>query len=302
MARIVRETLPTWLDRLDPDTHRRTLADVLVLFEEASRGMDTAAFTEPAAIRRIVISGFDPFDLPSEVGNSNPSGAAVLALDGQPLSAGGVAARIQGAVFPVRYPDFNAGTVERFFGPYLTGRHPADLIMTISMGMSSDAELEEFAGRRRSTTFPENLGFVSGGTRAAPVVPPGLGAGAEFLATTVPATTLSAIRTSLGRPGALRSETDVLTTASSSRMPGATAIARGLTAVEGAGGGFLSNEIYYRTLRLVRTHADPVPMIHLHTPRLQFTGSGAGDATFVAARDRIVQTVRQVLLAALPRL
>jgi hypothetical protein len=306
MEQTLRETMPAWLDRLNPDAHRRTLEGLLTLFEGGSRGMDTASFGDRDRVKRIVISGFDPFGLDTEIRMGNPSGAAVLALDGQLISSGTTSGHLEGAIFPVRYPDFDAGTIERFFGPYLTGRHPADLIMTISRGISTDTELEEFAGRRRSTPLPENLGLLGGGTHTAPVEPPGLGPGAEFLPTTVPPTTLGAMRGSLGRTGALSTETDVTGlppgSPSETSASGGTAISGGWTAVTGSGGGYLSNEIFYRTVRLVREHADPVPMIHLHTPILTVSGTGAGDAHFTAARDQMVQTVRDVLVAALPTL
>lgn len=305
MARVIRDTPPTWLDALDPDTHRRTLEGLIDLFEQSSRGMDAATFSDRAPVKRIVISGFDPFSLSTEIRTSNPSGAAALALDGRLLTAGKNSARIEGVIFPVRFPDFDAGVVERFFGPFLSGRRPADMIVTISRG-GSQTELEEFAGRRRSTTSPGNLGLSGGGTSTAPVEPPGLGSGAEFLPTTVPAHMLGHMRASLGRSKALAGETDVEALppkgGTSRTMSGSAAISGGFTAVEGSGGGFLSNEIYYRVLRLVRSHSDPVPMIHLHTEIPAMTGKGAGDAKFVAAREKIVNTVESVLSATLPDL
>jgi pyrrolidone-carboxylate peptidase len=306
MEQMLRSSAPAWLDALDPDTHRRTLAGLIDLFEQGSRGMTSATFTDPARTKRIVISGFDPFGLDTELRAANPSGAAVLMLDGQPLLAGKTNGRIEGVIFPVRYPDFDAGTVERFFGSYLSGKHPADLLMTISMGISSDTELEEAAGRRRSTAFPENLGLSGGGSPSAPVEPAGLAPGAEFLTTTVPSALLGTMRGALGRTGALKTETEVSGLAphksKASTGTAASATSGSWTAVTGSGGGFLSNEIFYRTLLLVRAHKHVVPMIHLHTPRLMVTGKGAGDPAFTTARDQIVKAVRDVLVTSLPSL
>jgi hypothetical protein len=306
MAQIIRDTTPPWLDRLDPDTHRRIRASLLDQFERSSRGMESAALGDPGRVKRVVISGFDPFGLGAEVRRSNPSGAAVLALDGRLLTAGAVSGRIEGAIFPVRFPDFDAGVVERFFGRFLTGPRRADLIMTISMGGSGATELEEWAGRRRSSSAPGNLGLSGGGTVSAPVVPPRMGPGGEFLETTVPPAMLASMRRALGRTGALAGEREVLGRppggGAARRVSGAAALAAGLTAIEGAGGGYLSNEIYYRVLRAVRERDGPIPMIHLHTPLLHVTGPGAGDAALTAARERIVTDVERVLRAALPTL
>jgi len=209
MTRVLRSFEPGWLrpPAMNPDRARRARISLLDAFEQASRGMDSATFTDRGAdVRRIVVAGFDPFDLGRGITRGNPSAAAALALDNQLVgSAGGVRARVQAAVFPVRYADFDAGVVERFVRPFLSGRRPAHLIMTISMGGSTEHELEEFAGRRRSTESgrPENLGVAGGGSRDAPRVAPGVGPGPEFLRTNVPGGTLGAMRGALGRRAAL---------------------------------------------------------------------------------------------------
>ena len=40
------------------------------------------------------------------------------------------------------------------------------------------------------------------------------------------------------------------------------------TAVRGGGGGYLSNEISFRTVRLVRAHASSIIVGHIHTPSI----------------------------------
>ena len=65
--------------------------------------------------------------------------------------------------------------------------------------------------------------------------------------------------------------------------------------MEGSGGGFLSNEIFYRN-SLVRLQSGmQVPMIHLHTPMLDPTASDT-------KRNNLIDTVRKILRAALPQL
>lgn len=273
--------------------------ELLELFERASRGMETASFGREADVKRILISGFDPFGFPNPSGDirqSNVSGAAALALDGQRLVQGGVSAQIEAVVFPVRYADFNRGMVESHLRPHLTGPRPPHLVMSISQG--TQFELEEWAGRRRSTgTFRENLGLTSG-TPTQPVEPPGLATGPEFLRHTVPSSMLGSMRGALGRTAATPGETTVLDLPQGAAQPRTSPAGpppnAGL-AVEGSGGGFLSNEIFYRNSLLRTTTGSDVPMIHLHTPRLKPTDGAA-------LRSALVDTIRDILRATLPHL
>lgn len=268
--------------------------------EDSSRGRDTADFPRVRGAKRILLSGFDPFGFHNggSLRQSNLSGAAVLALDGRTLTEGGVTAQIQGVIYPVRYADFDAGVVERFLRPHLTGKNPPHLIMSISQG-GAKFELEEFAGRRRSTEgFKDNQGRLGGGTRSAPVVAPGLGAGPEFLPTNVPAATLDAMRGTLGRSSAVAGETGVQGLRPGASVPTRLAHGSAVTnerAVEGSGGGFLSNEIFYRQSLLRGSLNSSVPTIHLHTPML------AVDAT-AAQRDALIDSVQKMLRATLSSL
>lgn len=278
--------------------------DLIDRFERASRGMSTATFGAAPDQRRVLISGFDPFglDSASTIARGNPSGAAVLALDGRTLTAGGVSAEIQGVIFPVRFADFDAGLVERFFGPYLGNPPSVHMVMTISQGGSSDFEVEQWAGRRRSSAATDNLGQRGGGTPSAPVVPAGVTAGDEFIETTLPA---AGIRSHLGRTSPLPGETEI------DEIPagGSSAVNRptggptaGSTSVEGSGGGYLSNEIFYRTSAMRVANGLTLPMGHLHTPLLDPPSSATGDTAFTAARDAIVTSVEAILRSVIPTL
>lgn len=289
-----------------PFSQRATL---MTLFEQTARGMPSATFTAAPGTKRILISGFDPFQLTGAgVVRGNPSGAAVLSLDGRQLTGGNVAAQIQAVIFPVRFADFDAGIVESFFSPYLAGPNPVDMIMTISQGGSSDVEAEQFAGRRRGTSTPDNLSATGGPSSSQVVVPPGMVAGSEFLETTLP---VNQIRSAVGRTTPTVGETELTEipagqtaesyVPSGGRTPGS-------TAVGGSGGNYLSNEIFYRTslLRVQSQLANPgrriVPVGHLHTPFLSPSATGISDPQFVAARDAIVTQVEQILRATLPTL
>ena len=267
--------------------------------EDASRGITDIAFRGGDNVKRIFVSGFDPFGLDRATyggrAASNPSGAAALALDGARLSNGAVTAEVQSVVFPVRFADFDAGIVERVVRPLLGADEQVDMVMTISMGGSDDFEVEEYAGRRRRGGIPGNAGVVP---RAGE--PANLPAGPEFLRTSLP----SSARRSLGRTTPLAGESEVVEiprgeTTPRYRSGGPTPRS---TSVSGSGGGYLSNEIFYRVALLRLNEQATVPVGHLHTPFLRPSGRGLDDPAFVAARDTIVARVRSILEATLPDL
>jgi hypothetical protein len=305
MTTELRKWNPSWVP--DADGLRRLQTRLLHVFEQNSRGMTTATFPTDPDKKRILVSGFDPFGFPNQgdIRQSNLSGATALALDGETLTEGTASARVESSVFPVRYADFNEGIVENYLRPKLTATNPPHLVMSISQG-DTKFELEEFAGRRRSTAnYTDNLGeFGGGGSPTKPLVPPGVGPGPEFLAHTVPAATLGAMRGAAGRKGAIREETEVKDLppgATQERLlpkgPGSTPESKKTpgVAVEGSGQGFLSNEIFYRNSLLQTSLGTKVPMIHMHTPKLQ---PGADDAK----RNSFIDVARKILRAAVPRL
>ncbi|WP_316525628.1 pyroglutamyl peptidase [Kitasatospora brasiliensis] len=255
--------LARWQPRYDVDH-----AALRSRFEDASRGLDDG-FDSAPGIRRIFVSGFDPYGLGTEPRRSNPSGSAVLHLHGQRITlADGSTAEVRAVVLPVRYGDFNEGIVERAFTPHLRpGRQSADLITTISQGYPGKFTLEEWAGRARSADpAPDNVAALSGGTTRHPVDAPGLGAGPQFIRTTLPVDAMTAVQ----QPFPVLLDTFVTeiplgATDPVYRPDGPTP---GSRAVAGGGGGYLSNEVAYRSNRLRRLTAPQLPGGHLHTPVL----------------------------------
>ncbi|WKV75940.1 pyroglutamyl peptidase [Streptomyces sp. PCS3-D2] len=239
-------------------------------FEDASRGLVGNAFRTAPGVRRIFISGFDPFGLDAEIRRANPSGSAALQLNGRRvILADGTPAEIRAVVLPVRYADFDAGMVERAFTPQLTeGPAQADIITTVSQGYPGIFTLEDWAGRARSADpYPDNARALSGGTRERPVTAPGLGPGPEFIRTTLPA---EAVTAAVQTPYPVLLNSDVTEipaggTAPVDRTDGPTP---GSRAVAGGGGGYLSNEVAYRSNRLRAGLAPHLPGGHLHTPVL----------------------------------
>jgi pyrrolidone-carboxylate peptidase len=289
LTRTIRQAQPQF--RLTED-QRTTLIDT---FDRASRGMTTAQFHGPTGVKRIVISGFDPFGLDredyGETRATNPSGAAALALDGRTLTNGAFRGTVESVVFPVTFAAFDASMVENFFRPFLGGPRHADMIMTISMGGSAEYKVEQYAGRTRGAGVPDNR-YV---TPSRPGAPPGMAAGPEFIKGMLP----GSVRGALGRTAPTSAETTVveIPAGKTSAITSTRGPTRGSTAVSGSGGAYLSNEIFYRVGLLQLVEGTHIPFGHLHVPMLSPTVSG-----YAATRDQIVHRVEQILTATLPDL
>lgn len=238
---------------------------ILERFEWASRGADAITWNADAPLR-VLVTGFDPFFLDREIGQSNPSGLAALLLDERQLAAGPqgeLKADVRSLVFPVRFADFDAGRVEALLGPLLA---EVDLLITISMGRDN-FDLERFPGRRRSATAPDNRNVLTGADAKNPLVPLLGGAplpGPEFVEFSLPAAAMSAVE----GPYAVRDNRTVTTLERGTFDAGGLDALQDQTAVEGGGGGYLSNEISFRTVRLARERGLPVAVGHLHTPSI----------------------------------
>ncbi|MER8186241.1 pyroglutamyl peptidase [Kitasatospora sp. NPDC094015] len=239
-------------------------------FEDASRGLVDNGFSGAPGVRRIFVSGFDPFGLDGDVRTANPSGSAVLRLNGRKVTmADGSRAEIRAVVLPVRYADFDQGIVERAFGPRMAaGPRAADLITTISQGYPGLFTLEAWAGRARSADpYPDNQGELSGGSYDHPVDAPGLGPGPEFIASTLPTDAMAAAADS-PYPVLLNTEVSEIPAGATEPVDREDGPTPGSRAVAGGGGGYLSNEVAYRSNRL-RLELNPaLPGGHLHTPVL----------------------------------
>ena len=247
--------------------------------ENSSRGRDSIEFTA-GAVKKILVTGFDPFLLDKHIDQSNPSGIVSLNLDGQTLTYGQASAEIQTAIFPVRFEDFDAGEVEQLIEPLLKTRQ-VDMIVTVSMGRT-DFDLEHFPGRRRSSGSPDNLNIYSGGDETKPRIPLLNGAvidGPEFLEFSLPYRAMQRVILD-AKQGANKQQGEVsypylindnrtITTLDGTFEAKTLAELKGATAVRGSGGGYLSNEISYRSVRLAHKYQPLIPTGHIHTPRLE---------------------------------
>ncbi|MEU6986165.1 pyroglutamyl peptidase [Streptomyces sp. NPDC046324] len=273
-------------------------ARLLDRLERSSRGQDSIRFPLGKGVKRILMTGFDPFTLDRDARISNPSGATALALDGTWIrTADGSPARIETAVFPVRWQDFADGTVERT----LRGQLPqVDLFTTVSQGRVGRFDIERFNGAWRGG-FPDNENLSR--TETVPVADPATQP--QWTATTLPYASIVAADTGRFpvRDNTAVTEIPAGGTGPVVRADGPTP---GSTARAGGGGDYLSNEIAYRaTLLRDRLGLRELPGGHVHTPVLQFGAGNADPATgavtdpeFVRNRLDIIDQVRAIIAVA----
>ncbi|GAB2750776.1 pyroglutamyl peptidase [Streptomyces bullii] len=269
-------------------------AELTADLERTSRGQTDIRPPQGRGVKRILVTGFDPFTLDRDIRISNPSGATALALDGTVIETAGGPARVETAVFPVRWQDFADGTVERTLRPHLP---KVDLFATVSQGRVGRFDIERTNGAWRGG-FADNENI--GRTGTIPVADPA--SQPQWTTTTLPYREIVAAST--GRfpvyDNTAVTEIPAGGTEPVVRPDGPTP---GSTARQGGGGDYLSNEIAYRATLLrdrLGLH-DRLPGGHVHTPVLQF---GAGntsevtDAEFVRNRLDIIAQVRSIVAVA----
>lgn len=301
----------SWQPEFDLTETQR--AELVVELERASRGQNAIRYPKGEyrggkRVQRILVTGFDPFTLDRDVRTSNPSGATALALDGTEIRTADGPARIETAVFPVRWQDFaggtsqafgsGEGTVERTLRPYLPR---VDLFTTVSQGRVGRFDVERTNGAWRGG-FPDNENI--GRTETIPVRHPA--AQPQWTTTTLPYEAIVAAATGRFPVYDNTSVTEIPAggTAEVVRPDGPTP---GSTARAGGGGNYLSNEIAYRATLLrdrLGLH-DRLPGGHVHTPVLQFGTGNTDPATgtvtdpeFVRNRLDIIAQVRAILAVA----
>ncbi|MBE0459239.1 hypothetical protein NDQ71_16570 [Pseudoalteromonas sp. KG3] len=239
------------------------LTALLTMLENGSRGRTDLAYTKNTD-KKILLTGFDPFLLDRNINQSNPSGVAALLLDGQVISYKGITAEVNTVMVPVRYEDFDQGIIEQLLAPYYALNN-VDMIVTVSMG-GKEFDLERFPGKRRSVTAPDNANIVYGGTATDPKISrlndhplPGN----EFVEFSLPVKQMQQAK----GPFKINDNHKVITL-EKALEPKSLAELEGAIAVKGGGGGYLSNEISYRSIRLRDELNSDIPTGHIHTPRI----------------------------------
>ncbi|MER5535110.1 pyroglutamyl peptidase [Streptomyces mirabilis] len=273
-------------------------ASLLAELEENSRGENAIRYPHAKGMKRILLTGFDPFTLDRDVRISNPSGATALALDGTTIQTADGPARIETAVFPVRWQDFAQGTVERTLRRQLPR---VDLFTTVSQGRVGRFDVERTNGAWRGG-FPDNENVSR--TETIPVTDPT--SQPQWTSTTLPYAQIVAAATGRFPVYDHTSVTEIPAGGTDPvvRPDGPTP---GSTARAGGGGDYLSNEIAYRATLLrdrLGLH-DSLPGGHVHTPVLQFGTGNTDPATgtvtdpeFVQNRLDIIAQVRAIVTVA----
>ncbi|MBU2968931.1 hypothetical protein KO527_06180 [Pseudoalteromonas sp. C2R02] len=257
-SKILRETTPSFKVT---QSQKTALLDIL---EQGSRGRKELSYTQ-GTMKKILLTGFDPFLLDENINQSNPSGVAALLMDGQIIQYNGITAEINTVMIPVRYEDFDQGIIEALLAPYYALNN-VDMIVTVSMGRE-EFDLERFPGKRRSVTAPDNLNVLSGGSKTAPIISQlndRLLPGNEFVEFSLP---VQAMQQAIG-PYKVIDNNKITTLEKTFKAKSLTELEH-QTAVSGSGGGYLSNEISYRSIRLKNQLNSDIPTGHIHTPRIQ---------------------------------
>ncbi|HEY0448415.1 pyroglutamyl peptidase [Actinophytocola sp.] len=270
-------------------------AGLLDTLDRSSRGQDSVDYPG-RDVKRILVSGFDPFQLDIDIRRSNPSGATALALDGTTVETAAGPARIETVTFPVLWGPFAQGVVERTFLPRL-GK--VDMFTTISQGRVGRFDVERYNGRWRGG-YPDNDNVSSTGVIPIPAGVPTVLPAPEFVPTTLPYQDIVAADT--GRFPVF-DHTSVVEIPAGQTQPvtqpnGPTP---GSAARQGGGGDYLSNEIAYRVTLLRDALGLRIPGGHLHTPVLQFGPGNTTELTdpvFAANQRDIIDQVRAVLVVA----
>lgn len=262
--------------------------------ERTSRGQTAVRYPGGERLKRVLVTGFDPFTLDRDIRISNPSGATALALDGTVIRTADGPARVETVVFPVRWQDFTEGTVERALRPYLK---KVDLFTTVSQGRVGRFDVERTNGAWRGG-FPDN--DTVGVTGTVPVADPA--SQPQWTTTTLPYKAI--VDADTGRfPVYDHTAVTEIPAGGTEPVVRADGPTPGSAARAGGGGDYLSNEIAYRATLLrdrLGLH-DTLPGGHVHTPVLQF-GTGntteVTDPDFVRNRLDIIAQVRAILVVA----
>ena len=194
---------------------------------------------------------------------SNPSGAVALALDDLILFSEEKSVEIETLVVPVRFSDFDQGMIEQLLTPFYA---KVDMIVTVSMGRDG-FDLERFPGLRRSAKAPDNLNVFTSASKSDPK-PPKLHnkplQGPEFVEFSLP---VEKMLLATGKYP-IKDNRLVLTSDKKLTAQSLDELTNSIS-VEGSGGGYLSNEISYRSI-ILRNRLEPtLPVGHIHTPRIK---------------------------------
>ncbi|WP_257155683.1 pyroglutamyl peptidase [Streptomyces sp. Ru87] len=283
-------------------------ADLLNRLERTSRGHTSIDLppdgggggTGEDTVKRVLVTGFDPFQLNFDRRQGNPSGAAALALDGTTINTPSGPARVETAVFPVRWDDFADGMVEQALLPHFEpGPSRVDLFTTISQGRPEQFDVERYNGAWRGG-YQDNNGLGPTGVIPVPPGVPTVEPQPQWTTTSLP---YEAMTTAPTGDFTVVDNTAVreIPAGSTEEVPSPDGPTPGSEARQGSGGNYLSNEIAYRATLLRDAVELDVPGGHLHTPVLAFGSGNNGeiqDPEFIANREAITAQIRELVRVA----
>lgn len=239
------------------------LDDYIQDFDYASRGL---LLRPGSPAHNVILTGFDPFHLDQKISQSNPSGLIALALNGQ-FSSG---ISIQTAIFPVRFLDFGQDAiVETYLSDVVSPS--TKLVVTCSMGRNQ-FDIERFVIGRRTSSAPDNCNLIRSDERIAvvdspqndPSIEPNF---YEFLESSLTQTPFT--ETSRFGLWETKFNGEIETRERGVFEASALEDLQNQTAKQGSGGGFLSNEISYRSLLWQKRRGTSIPMGHIHVPKME---------------------------------
>ncbi|GAB3477168.1 pyroglutamyl peptidase [Nocardiopsis coralliicola] len=257
---------------LDADARAALVADL----DRRSRGHGDADFSAAGgdADLRVVVTGFDPFQLDNDIRQANPSGAAALALDGAVIETEQGPAAVEAMLFPVRWRDFADGMVEEALLPHYTGERPADAVLTLSQGRDGRFDLEAHNGAwRGGTADNENAGTPE--TVPIPEGVPTVDPQPQWSDSTVDRAAVAEETSGAPFPVIDNTEVEEIPAGGTEPVVRPDGPTPGSTARQGGGGNYLSNEIAYRNTLLRDATGSSVPAGHVHTPILHFGSDSA---------------------------
>lgn len=283
--------LRQWKPRFALSVHDR--AQLIQQFDWASRGLSDSAFPARPGVRKIAVTGFDPFQLTgTNVRRANPAGAAALQLDGREITTPTGKVVLQAAVLPVLWGGFDEGIVEQFYGKALEQK--PDAFVTISQGRPGKFDIERWAARwRGGSADNNNVGSYGSVPDAGGWPQPST----EFIETSLPFQKMIDAGTGPFPVVLNRSfcEWVVVGSQQDCRTDDPTP---GRVAALGGGGNYLSNESMYRANRVrIGYGATNVLGGHLHTPVLGQPADPAAltDSAFEKQRRDIADQVKALV-------
>ena len=233
-------------------------------FDHCSRGLHS----QDTRDSQIIVTGFDPYRLNTHIDQCNPSGLIALSLQGQRIHDFG----INTAVFPVRYADFDEDhCIEHYMEDSLQSKSVV-LFVTSSMGRQH-FDIDRFPLGRRTASAPDNCGVVCSNEIikpfkgiACPTIEEKSARHQEFVEASLPTDLFDSSQPYGNWKTVLNKEVETM----EKGVFNASSLddLQNQTGVQGSGGGFLSNEISYRSILCLKHLGMEIPVGHIHVPRI----------------------------------